>query len=144
LQRFGKKKQPFYRIVVTDSRRPRDGKYIESIGWYNPISEPMKFEIKEERAFYWLEKGAIPTDTVKSLMRRKGILLRWSYMKQGKDEEFIRAEYEKWLKLQEGREQREKEKKERRRQRIRERRRKEKEGASSGTSSEASSPETGQ
>ncbi|MCS7229075.1 MAG: 30S ribosomal protein S16 [Candidatus Kryptonium sp.] len=115
LQRFGKKKQPFYRIVVADSREPRDGKYIESVGWYNPIPEPMQVEIKEDRVIHWLKKGAIPTDTVKALLRRKGIWLKWSYMKQGKDEAFIQAEYEKWLQLQMNREKREKERKERRR-----------------------------
>ncbi len=115
LQRFGKKKQPFYRIVVADSREPRDGKYIESVGWYNPLPEPMQVEIKEDRVIHWLKKGAIPTDTVKALLRRKGIWLKWSLMKQGKDEAFIQAEYEKWLQLQIDREKREKEKKERRR-----------------------------
>ncbi|MEN3038868.1 MAG: 30S ribosomal protein S16 [Candidatus Kryptonium sp.] len=117
LQRFGKKKQPFYRIVVADSKEPRDGKYIESVGWYNPIPKPMQVEIKEDRVIHWLKRGAIPTDTVKALLRRKGIWLKWSYMKQGKDESFIQAEYEKWLQLQMGREKREIEKKERRRAR---------------------------
>ena len=117
LQRFGKKKQPFYRIVVTDARRPRDGRYIEAIGWYNPLPDPMQIEIKEDRAFYWLERGAIPTDTVKSLLRRKGIWLKWTLKKQGKDEEFIKAEYEKWLALQEEKLKREREKKLRRKMR---------------------------
>ncbi len=115
LQRFGKKKQPFYRIVVADAKEPRDGKYIESIGWYNPLPMPMQIEVKEDRVIHWLKKGAIPTDTVKSLLRRKGIWLKWSLMKQGKDEAFIQAEYEKWLNLQMNKEKKEAEKKERRR-----------------------------
>lgn len=127
LQRFGKKKQPFYRIVVADSKEPRDGKYIESVGWYNPIKEPMQVEIKEDRVIHWLKRGAIPTDTVKTLLRRKGIWLKWSLIKQGKDESFIQSEYEKWLQLQIDREKREKEKKERRRLK-----KKQKESAESG------------
>lgn len=127
LQRFGKKKQPFYRIVVADSKEPRDGKYIESVGWYNPIKEPMQVEIKEARVIHWLKRGAIPTDTVKTLLRRKGIWLKWSLIKQGKDESFIQSEYEKWLQLQIDREKREKEKKERRRLK-----KKQKESAESG------------
>jgi small subunit ribosomal protein S16 len=128
LQRFGKKKQPFYRIVVADSREPRDGKYIEAVGWYNPIPDPMQIEVKEDRVIHWLKKGAIPTDTVKALLRRKGIWLKWSLMKQGKDEAFIQAEYEKWLQLQVDREKREREKKQRRKLR-----KKQKEGGQEGS-----------
>ncbi len=131
LQRFGKKKQPFYRIVVANSKEPRDGKYIESVGCYNPLPEPMQVEIKEDRVIHWLKKGAIPTDTVKSLLRRKGIWLKWSLMKQGKDESFIQAEYEKWLQLQIDREKREKERKERRRLRKKQKEA-EKEGSGQG------------
>ena len=71
---MGRKKRPFYRIVVTDSRAPRDGRYIESLGYYTPIGESPEINIKEERALYWIDQGAIPSDTVKSLFQRRGML----------------------------------------------------------------------
>ena len=74
LRRTGKKKQVFYRIVVADSRSPRDGRFIEILGNYNPNSNPPQIEIDEGRALYWLKNGARPTDTVRSLLSKKGIL----------------------------------------------------------------------
>lgn len=74
LRRMGKKKQPFYRIVVVDSRSPRDGKYIESLGYYNPLTEPAEVRIDEEKAISWLDKGAVPSYTILSLLRKAGIL----------------------------------------------------------------------
>jgi small subunit ribosomal protein S16 len=68
---MGKKKQPFYRIVAADSRSRRDGKYIEKIGYYNPITNPAEIEIDEEKAFYWLKNGAIPTEMVTMKQRLK-------------------------------------------------------------------------
>lgn len=100
LTRRGKKKQPFYRIVATDSRVKRDGKYIEKIGHYNPQTDPAEIVINEERAFYWLKNGAIPTDTVKNLLSKKGIWMRWALMKQGADEKKIEEEVKKWEVLQ--------------------------------------------
>ncbi len=76
LRRMGKKKQPLYKVVAADSRSPRDGKFLESIGLYNPLTNPSTIEIKEERALYWLNVGAQPTETVKSLLSQKGILLK--------------------------------------------------------------------
>ena len=73
LLRMGAKKRPFYRIVAADSRTKRDGKYIELIGTYNPITTPAEVKINEEVALKWLNQGAIPTDTVKSLFRQNGI-----------------------------------------------------------------------
>ncbi len=75
LRRGGKKKKPHYRIVVADSRAPRDGQFIEIIGQYDPIPEVEVVKIERDRLLYWLDKGAKPTDTVKSLLKRKGI---WS------------------------------------------------------------------
>ena len=72
LQRHGRKKRPFYRVVVADSRSSRDGRFIEKIGYYNPISEPAEISINEERALYWLKVGAKPSDTAKSLLRKTG------------------------------------------------------------------------
>lgn len=73
LRRMGKKKQPSYRIVVADSRAPRDGRYIESLGYYNPMTEPSTIELDGERALYWLGKGAQPTQQVEKLMKIKGV-----------------------------------------------------------------------
>ena len=73
LKRMGSKKKPFYRIVVADSRSPRDGRFIEEIGYYNPVSEPKVVNVDEEKAVKWLNNGAKPTDTVKILLKNKGI-----------------------------------------------------------------------
>lgn len=73
LRRMGKKKSPFYRIVVADSRSPRDGKFIEEIGTYNPNTDPSEFKINEELAKKWLANGAQPTETVGKLFRVAGI-----------------------------------------------------------------------
>jgi small subunit ribosomal protein S16 len=74
LKRMGMKKQPFYRIVVTDSRSARDGRFIEEIGYYNPLSEPAEIKIDQERAKYWLGNGAQPTDTTRGLLKKGGVL----------------------------------------------------------------------
>ncbi|MBP3436859.1 MAG: 30S ribosomal protein S16 [Clostridia bacterium] len=70
LRRMGAKKAPFYRVVVADNRYPRDGKFIEEIGYYDPMKEPAVIKIDTERANDWIKKGAQPTDTVKSLLKR--------------------------------------------------------------------------
>jgi len=74
LKRMGAKKRPFYRLVVADSRAARDGAFIESIGYYNPIADPAEIQIDEEKALDWLRKGARPSDTAKSLLKRAGVL----------------------------------------------------------------------
>jgi small subunit ribosomal protein S16 len=74
LKRMGAKKKPFYRVVVADSRSPRDGRFIEEIGYYNPLTEPATVKIDEEKALKWLSRGAQPSDTVKHLLKREGIL----------------------------------------------------------------------
>ncbi|KGG80778.1 MULTISPECIES: 30S ribosomal protein S16 [Caloranaerobacter] len=73
LTRMGSKKKPFYRIVVADSRAPRDGKYIEQVGYYNPVSNPKEIKIDAEKAIKWLKNGAKPTDTVNDLFKKNGI-----------------------------------------------------------------------
>jgi small subunit ribosomal protein S16 len=73
LKRMGAKKRPSYRIVVADSKSPRDGRFIESIGYYDPIAEPKTLKIDDERAKHWLSVGAQPTDTVKMLLKKQGI-----------------------------------------------------------------------
>ena len=82
-QRFGSKKKPFYRIVVTDSRNPRDGRFIEIVGTYNPLTTPAEIKLNEESAIKWLNNGAIPTDTVKNLLTKVGV---WSKIKNTKKE----------------------------------------------------------
>jgi small subunit ribosomal protein S16 len=74
LKRLGAKKSPFYRVVVADSRYPRDGRFIEEIGIYNPVSNPVTLNIDSEKASTWLRNGAQPTDTVKSLLKKAGVL----------------------------------------------------------------------
>ncbi len=74
LRRMGAKKSPFYRIVVADSRYPRDGRFIEEIGIYDPTKEPSVFEIDAEKAKQWIANGAQPTDTVKEMMKKNGII----------------------------------------------------------------------
>lgn len=96
LQRGGKKKQPIYRIVAADSRYKRDGRFLERLGQYNPGTDPVTIDLKEGRVMYWLGVGATPTDTVKNLLSRKGIMLKWTLKKKGKDEATITAEFEKW------------------------------------------------
>ena len=74
LRRMGAKKTPFYRIVVADSRYPRDGRFIEEIGYYNPLTEPKTFKVDEEKAKKWISNSAQPTDTVKALFKNNNIL----------------------------------------------------------------------
>ena len=76
LQRRGKKGQPFYHIVIADGRAPRDGKFIEKIGYYNPLTKPAEIEINFESALHWLQKGAQPTDTVRAILSYKGVLYK--------------------------------------------------------------------
>ena len=74
LRRLGAKKAPFYRVVVADSRFPRDGRFIEEIGTYNPLTDPVEIKIDSERAPQWIKNGAQPTDTVRVLLKKTGVL----------------------------------------------------------------------
>ena len=74
LKRMGMKKKPFYRIVVADERNARDGRFIEEIGYYNPVVNPTEFKVDAERAKYWLSVGAQPTDTTRALLKKGGVL----------------------------------------------------------------------
>lgn len=76
LQRHGRKKAPYYHIVIADARSCRDGKFIENIGMYNPIAKPANIEINRDRALHWVMQGAQPTDTVKAILRYKGVMYR--------------------------------------------------------------------
>ncbi|MEL7567708.1 MAG: 30S ribosomal protein S16 [Dehalobacterium sp.] len=78
LKRMGAKKAPFYRVVVADSRSPRDGRFIEEIGFYNPTKQPEEYQINEERALKWLSEGAAPSDTVKALFKKAGVMKKFA------------------------------------------------------------------
>ncbi|HLR10768.1 MAG TPA: 30S ribosomal protein S16 [Sporosarcina sp.] len=84
LKRMGAKKTPFYRIVVADSRSPRDGRQIETVGTYNPLTNPVELKIDEELALKWLQNGAQPSDTVRNLFSDQGIMEKFHNAKQGK------------------------------------------------------------
>jgi len=82
LKRMGAKKAPFYRVVVSDARSPRDGRFIEEIGTYNPVTQPAQINIKEDRALHWLQTGAQPSDTVRNLFSKLGIMQKNHEAKQ--------------------------------------------------------------
>ena len=84
LKRMGAKKAPFYRVIVADSRSPRDGRFIDTIGTYNPLTTPAEIKLNEESAITWINNGAIPTDTVKNLFSKAGIMEKYHNLKQGK------------------------------------------------------------
>lgn len=96
LTRMGRRKRPYYRIVVTHTRAPRDGRYIECLGTYDSMNNPPDVKIEEARVRYWLDCGAIPSYTVKSLLRRLGILLKRNLKKRGFDDAKIEEELKKW------------------------------------------------
>ncbi|MFD1672826.1 30S ribosomal protein S16 [Agrilactobacillus yilanensis] len=77
MKRMGSKRKPFYRIVVADSRAPRDGRFIQEVGYYNPISEPVQLKLDEDVILDWLQKGAQPSDTVRNLLSSKGIMTKY-------------------------------------------------------------------
>lgn len=82
LKRMGAKRDPFYRIVAADSRAPRDGRFIEIIGYYNPTKQPAEIQIDEEKALKWLGVGAQPSDTVRNLLSREGIIAKFAESKK--------------------------------------------------------------
>lgn len=101
LQRHGKKGRPFYHIVVADGRAPRDGKFIEKIGTYNPVSNPTEITLDFERAMYWMQTGASPSDTAKSLLRVEGVLHKLHLLKGAQKgaftTEMAEAKFSEWL-----------------------------------------------
>lgn len=100
-----------YHIVAADSRAARTGKFLEIIGRYEPMEDPALVSTREDRLFYWLGHGALPTDTVRSLLQRNGSWIKWSLVKKGADEETISREMEKWQMLQEAKRLKEEERK---------------------------------
>tara|TARA_B100000579_G_scaffold193489_1_gene158119 strand:- start:45 stop:668 length:624 start_codon:yes stop_codon:yes gene_type:complete len=96
LKRIGRRNRPFYRLIVIDSRKRRDGAAIEQVGWYNPIDAKNSYEINNERILHWLGEGAIPSNAVKKIMKNEGLALRWHLIQQGVDEKEIDKEIKKW------------------------------------------------
>jgi small subunit ribosomal protein S16 len=86
LRRVGAKKQPSYRIVVTEREAPRDGAFQEIIGFYNPRTEPATVEINQERAIHWLSQGAQPSEAVARMLNKSGVMTRWAEAKAGSDQ----------------------------------------------------------
>lgn len=84
LKRMGSKKRPFYRIVVADSRFPRDGRFIETVGTYNPLTDPETVTLKEEKVMNWLNNGAQPSDTVRNILSRNGVMKKFHEAKFSK------------------------------------------------------------
>ena len=84
LKRMGSKQKPFYRIVAADARSPRDGRFIETVGTYNPLKNPTEIKVDEEKALTWLNNGAQPTDTVRSILTESGIMKKYADSKTKK------------------------------------------------------------
>lgn len=107
LQRMGRKKSPFYQIVVADSRAPRDGRYIERLGTYNPMTKPATIDIDRDKAFDWLMKGAQPTDTARAILRFKGIYYKKHLMrgvqKGAMTPEEAQVKHQEWVDTKEAR-----------------------------------------
>lgn len=89
LRRVGKKKKPAYRLVVTDSQSPRDGRFIEIVGIYQPLTNPVVTTVEEERILYWLKNGAKPSDTVRSILAKSGVMRQFAKSKQNNKKESL-------------------------------------------------------
>jgi len=87
---MGSTKRPFYRIVVAESTMPRDGRFVEIVGHYNPITDPAEIHVEEDKVYHWLRQGALPSDTVRSLLRDVGVWRKWSLLKKGVDPEKVK------------------------------------------------------
>jgi len=96
LRRGGRKARPYYWIVAADSRTPRDGRNIETIGSYDPMRDPAAVKVDHEKALKWLKDGAQPSDTVRSILSKEGLMLKLHLWRKGKSEEEIQKEFEAW------------------------------------------------
>ena len=141
LRREGKKKHPIYKVVAADIRSPRNGRFIETVGQYNPNLNPIALTLKEERIIDWLRKGAQPTDTVRSLFRRSGLWLRWTLTKNGVDEAKKQSILERWQMQQVERSTRDADRKVRRSEKKKEASEKPAEAAPAAEAPAAAAPE---
>ena len=114
LKRTGRRNQPAYKVVAADSRSPRDGRFIEIVGTYNPRVNPAEIKLNEEKAFKWLRRGALPTDTVKSILRKSGLWYKWYLKKKGLEESVVAQRLTEWQAGQQAKLVRDSERKERR------------------------------
>ena len=96
LKRIGRRNRPFYRLVIMDARKRRDGAAIEEVGWYNPTAKDEMYSLKEDRILHWLQEGAQPTDTAHDILRTAGLAHKWHLMKQGLDKADVEKEMKKW------------------------------------------------
>ena len=96
LKRIGRRNRPFYRLVVMDSRKKRDGAAIEELGWFNPIQADKPYSLNDDRILHWLKLGAQPSEGAHGLMKRSGLAHRWHLTQQGLDENAIEKEMKKW------------------------------------------------
>lgn len=103
LTRMGRRNRPYYRIVVSDSRSRRDGRFIEQVGTYDPIKRENRVSVEEDRILYWMEQGALPSDTVKNLLSKLGIMLKW-HLRDCKSEDVRNQEIRKWEMAQKAKE----------------------------------------
>lgn len=103
---MGRKKAPIYKIVAADSRARRDGRFIESVGQYDPNFHPAKIDLNEDRTLYWLSTGAQPTVTVRNILSNRGLMLKNHLVKKGSDGTKVAAEFSKWEAMQESKLQR--------------------------------------
>jgi small subunit ribosomal protein S16 len=96
LRRDGRRHHAFFHLVAADSRSPRDGRFIEKLGYYNPNTHPAQIVLQEDRVLHWLRQGAQPTETVRSLLSKQGLLLRLHLERKSKTPEEIQAAYQAW------------------------------------------------
>ncbi len=139
LRRTGRKGQPSYKVVAADSRSPRDGRFIETVGSYNPLRNPAEIRFNEEKAFKWLKRGALPTDTVRGLLRKSGLWYKWYLVKKGLDESAIAQKLSEWQAGQEAKLARDAERRQRRKAS-----KKAKKAAETAPPAGASSPQPGE
>ena len=114
LKRTGRRNQPAYKVVAADSRSPRDRRFIEIVGTYNPRVNPAEIKLNEEKAFKWLRRGALPTDTVRSILRKSGLWYKWYLKKKGLEESVVAQKISEWQASQEAKLARDAARKERR------------------------------
>ena len=96
LKRIGRRNRPFYRVVVMDSRKKRDGAAIEELGWFNPVQHDKPYSLNHDRILHWLNQGAQPSEAFHGLMKRSGLAYKWHLTKQGLDDKIIEKEMKKW------------------------------------------------